>query len=169
MSLCFTRISAIFYDSFEQRLEEHDLARMIAGYAWKWNTKKDKSPDAYDIEIESIRIRWNCKQENWVGLGVDDPAIAHEMGVIHSIQGYDLSYAYVVMGPDIVYDEEAEKITVDKASYFDTNGKNTATDEELEEYIKHIYYVLMTRGIYGTHLYVCDEALRRHLGKYFEM
>lgn len=156
-----------FHDSFEAHLRDHDLTRMIAGYAWEWKTKKDKSPGAYDIDIEGIRIRWNCKQENWVGLGFDNPQIAHEMGVIHSIQGYDLSYAFVVIGRDLVYDEANNWITVDRSAYFDKNGKNTATDEELEEYIKHIYYVLMTRGIYGTHVYVCDEKLRRHLKQYF--
>ena len=156
-----------FHASFERRLGEHDLTRMVAGYAWKWHTKGSKDPEAYDIEIDGVRIRWNRRQENWVGLGVDDPAAAHEMGVIHSIQGYDLSYAYVVVGPDLAYDEEAGRIVADRASYFDVNGKNNASDRELSEYVKHIYYVLMTRGILGTHLYVCDPALRRHLARYF--
>lgn len=156
-----------FCDDFELHLQQHSLTRMIAGYAWKWNTKKDKSPDAHDIDIDGVKIRWNCKQENWVGLGLDNPSIAHEMGVIHSIQGYDLSYAYVVIGRDLVYDESLKRVTVDRNEYYDTNGKNTATDAELEEYIKHIYYVLMTRGIYGTHIYVCDELLRSHLSQFF--
>lgn len=156
-----------FYESFENNLSNHDLTRMIAGYAWEWKTKKDKSPEAYDIEIENIKIRWNCKQENWVGLGVDNPQIAHEMGVIHSIQGYDLSYAYVVIGRDLVYDDTINKITISRENYYDKNGKNTATQEELENYIKHIYYVLLTRGIYGTHIYVCDEKLRKYLSHYF--
>lgn len=156
-----------FHESFEQHLAEHSLTRMVAGYAWEWKTKKDKSAGAYDIQIDGIKIRWNCKQENWVGLGVDNPDVAREMGVIHTIQGYDLSYAYVVIGGDLVYDEERGKVTANRAGYFDKNGKNTATDAELEEYIKHIYYVLMTRGVRGTHVYACDEALRNYLAKFF--
>ena len=123
--------------------------------------------DAFDIEIEGIKIRWNCKQENWVGLGVEDPKIAHEMGVIHSIQGYDLSYAYVVIGPDLIYDEINKRVTVSRKDYYDKNGKNTATLQELEDYIKHIYYVLLTRGIYGTHIYVCDKKLRTYMSRFF--
>ena len=156
-----------FYDSFEKDLSKHDLTRMIAGYAWEWKTKKDKSPEAFDIEIEGIKIRWNCKQENWVGLGVEDPKIAHEMGVIHSIQGYDLSYAYVVIGPDLIYDEINKRVTASRKDYYDKNGKNTATLQELEDYIKHIYYVLLTRGIYGTHIYVCDKKLRTYMSRFF--
>lgn len=165
--LVFHESFAEFYKSFEEHLSEHDLTRMVAGYAWKWETKTDKRPEAYDIEIDGIRIRWNCKQENWVGLGVDNPAIAHEMGVIHSIQGYDLSYAYVVIGGDLIYDEEKGRIAVNRAGYFDRNGKAKASDEELEEYVRHIYYVLLTRGISGTHVYVCDEGLRAALRECF--
>ncbi|MFZ1699033.1 MAG: DNA/RNA helicase domain-containing protein [Blautia wexlerae] len=33
----------------------------------------------------------------------------------------------------------------------------------------NIYYVLMTRGIKGTYLYVCDENLREYLRPYIEV
>lgn len=158
---------ADFHDTFDRYLELHDLTRMVAGYAWKWVTKNNDDPNLYDIDIDGFKIRWNCQQENWVGLGVDNREVAHEMGVIHSIQGYDLSYAFVVIGPDLSYDESAEKIVVNRASYFDVNGKKTASEKDLAEYVRHIYYVLMTRGILGTHVYVCDEKLRDHLRKYF--
>ena len=159
---------ADFHDTFDRYLERHDLTRMVAGYAWKWVTKNDHDdPNLYDIEIDGLKIRWNCQQENWVGLGGDNPEVAHEMGVIHSIQGYDLSYAFVVIGPDLSYDESAEKIVVNRASYFDANGKRTTGEKDLAEYVRHIYYVLMTRGILGTHVYVCDEVLRAHMRKYF--
>lgn len=79
---------ADFNATFDRYLQRHDLTRMVAGYAWKWVTKGNDDPNAYDITIDNIKIRWNCRQENWVGLGVDNPKVVHEMGVIHSIQGY---------------------------------------------------------------------------------
>ena len=42
------------------------------------------------------------------------------------------------------------------------------TYEELKEYITNVYYVLMTRGIKGTYLYVCDDELREYFSKYIE-
>ena len=54
-------------------------------------------------------------------------------------------------------------------NYYDKNGKRTATYEELLEYITNVYYVLMTRGIKGTFLYVCDDDLREYLSKYIEI
>ena len=47
--------------------------------------------------------------------------------------------------------------------------KATAGYEELLEYITNVYYVLMTRGIKGTYLYVCDHDLREYLSQYIEM
>lgn len=87
------------------------------------------------------------------------------MGCIHSIQGYDLSYAYVIIGNDLKYDPKNDCFMVDKANYFDVNGKNKTSIEDLAEYIRNIYYVLLTRGIFGTHVYVCDDALRERLAR----
>lgn len=158
---------AEFIESFEHDLEKHDLSRMIAGYAWKWASKKNR--DAYDIEIDNIRLRWNCTYDNWVGRGFDDESISHEVGCIHSIQGYDLSRAYVIIGNDLSLDPNTNTLKANKASYFDRNGFATATPEDLSQYIRNIYYVLLTRGIYGTHLYVCNPELRDYLARYFSL
>ena len=154
-----------FVESFERTYEKHSLSRMVSGYAWEWVSKKN--PDAYDIEIDGIKKRWNCTYDNWVGKGFDDPAIAHEVGCIHSTQGYDLSYAYVIIGNDIRLNPATGKLEANKDSYYDRSGYVTASPEELTQYIKNIYYVLLTRGIYGTHVYVCDPMLRSYLTRYF--
>ena len=154
-----------FLDSFEKTLSDHNLSRLLAGYAWPWTTKKNPNPELYDIEIEGIKKRWNFTNENWVGCGLDSPDVAREIGCIHSIQGYDLSYAYVIIGNDVRLTSTG-LLEADKSNYFDQTGRNTATDEELSDYIKNIYYVLLTRGIFGTHVYVCDPTLREYFARY---
>jgi DUF2075 family protein len=154
-----------FVDSFEKDYEVHDLSRMVAGYAWKWVSKKDR--DALDIVIDDIGLRWNCTYDNWVGRGINDPQVAHEVGCIHSIQGYDLSYAYVIIGNDLMIDAKSGIPISNRASYYDRNGYATASDKDLDRYIKNIYYVLLTRGILGTHVYVEDPTLRAYFAKYF--
>ena len=171
----FEGYDLVFYDdfsafdkAFERTIAKHDLTRMIAGYAWEWKTSKDKSPKAVDIEISGVGKRWNRTFRDWVGKGTRKPEIAREVGCIHSIQVYDLSNAFVIIGPDLRFDSLTGKMYVDKSSYFDKNGKTTATNEELDRYIRNIYYVLLTRGIESTHVYVYDPALREHLRKYFD-
>ena len=148
----------------ELYVKENDmeLCRMLAGYAWEWKTKNDKT--AFDIEIEGIRKRWNHCLNNWIN---SDGAV-DEVGCIHTSAGYDLNYAFVILGKDIKYDDVHHKIYVDRSRYYDKRGKQSATDEELDLYIRNIYYVLMTRGIMGTYLYVCDDKLRDHFMKYVE-
>lgn len=155
------------FNKFENLLIEKEnksgLARMVAGYAWPWVSKKDKT--LKDIQIESSERMWNNKTENWVHC---DTAL-EEVGCIHSIHGYDLNYAFVIIGNDIKYDEINKRIIIDKNNYFDRNGKATATDEELLGYIKNIYYVLLTRGIKGTYLYICNPELKKYMEKYIDV
>ena len=80
-----------------------------------------------------------------------------------------MNYAFVILGNDIGYDKKTGKIIVRPECYFDKNGKRTASYEELLDYIKNVYYVLLTRGIRGTYLYVCDENLRDYLSDYIEV
>ena len=161
---------ADFVECFEKDYSEHDLTRMVAGYAWKWksNPKKCKDPTVKDIVIDGIGLKWNCTYDNWVVKGAENPDVAHEVGCIHSIQGYDLSYAYVIVGDDLSYDLETGKLVANKDSYYDRNGYATASQVELDQYIKNIYYVLLTRGIMGTHVYVTNRSMREYLASFFK-
>ncbi|PFV12832.1 AAA family ATPase, partial [Bacillus cereus] len=73
---------------------EHGLARLLAGYAWKWRSRKDRS--AFDIEIGDVHLRWNSTDKDWI----NRPTSVNEVGSIHTVQGYDLNYAGVIIGPD---------------------------------------------------------------------
>ena len=82
------------------------------------------------------------------------------------MQGYDFNYAGVIIGPDLRFDPVAGKLVIDRGSYFDTKGKEnnpvlgkTYTDDDLLRFITNIYAVLLTRGIRGTYVYVCDPVL----------
>ena len=57
-----------------------------------------------------------------------------------------------------------------RENYHDKKGKENNprlgivySDDDLLDYVKNIYRVLLTRGIRGTYVYVVDEALRDHL------
>ncbi len=164
-----------FYDDFSAmrqavvtRDAEGGLARLVAGYAWKWVSKSDRS--AFDISIDGEQLRWNTHEVDWVNTKTS----LDEMGSIHTIQGYDLNYAGVVIGEDLRYDPAARRIRFDRAHYFDTNGKAnnhqlgiTYSDEQLLQYVRNIYTVLLTRGILGTYVYVCDPPLREYLRPFF--
>lgn len=151
-------------EEIRQRDAVFGLARMVAGYAWEWKTKNDK--EAFDIVIDDVSMRWNGTQTDWIA----SPKALEEVGSIHTVQGYDLNYAGVIIGPDLRYDAETNRIVFHRESYFDKKGKEnnpalgvTYSDDDLLRYVTNIYTVLLTRGIRGTYVYVSDPALRVHL------
>jgi DUF2075 family protein/Cdc6-like AAA superfamily ATPase len=141
--------------------EEHGLARLLAGFAWPWASKRNGL--AIDIELDGMQLQWNQTAKDWI----NSPTSVNEVGSIHTIQGYDLNYAGVIIGNDIGYDPEVQKITFNREHYFDVKGRenNAArgivyTDEDVLHWVLNIYRVLLTRGIKGTFVYVCDPFLR---------
>jgi DUF2075 family protein len=91
------------------------------------------------------------------------------------VQGYDLNYAGVIIGPDLRYDAASGRIVASRDDYRDKKGKENNptlgivyTDDDLLRYIVNVYAVLLTRGIRGTYVYVVDRDLREHLRGVFE-
>lgn len=139
--------------------KKYKLARVVAGYAWKWASSKNK--EAYDIFIDEYRFRWNSAPTDWI----NSKNAIDEVGCIHTTQGYDLNYAGVIIGPEMVFRDGMIKIIPE--NYHDAKGKATIRDVSiLKIYILNIYKTLMTRGIRGTYLYICDDELRNYFKKF---
>jgi DUF2075 family protein len=144
--------------------DEHGLSRLVAGYAWDWVSKNN--PEQPDIVIKGLELFWNRSSVDWV----NSPTSREEVGSIHTIQGYDLNYAGVIIGKDIGYDEKTGKVFFRRGHYFDKKGKENNPklglkfgDEDLLDYVLNVYRVLMTRGILGTYVFVCDRTLADHI------
>ena len=94
----------------------------------------------------------------------------YEMGSIYSLAGGLIStMPPVVIGPDLYYDTQDHKIKVDRNHYYDNKVKKGVTEEELTSFLLDTYAVLMTRGILGTYVYVCDPNLRQYLQKFIPL
>ncbi len=150
--------------AIHEKEREHGLARMVAGYAWPWLSKTEK--EAIDITLDGMELRWNGTNIDWV----NSPNSVNEVGCIHTTQGYDLNYTGIIFGPEIGYDPILDEIVVYREHYHDKNGKNTIKDpKRLKNYILNIYRTLMLRGIRGTYVYVCNDALRDYFARYIPL
>jgi len=152
------------YEDIRKKNDEMGLCRMAAGYAWPWDRN---NPDDYTIDIQGYQYRWNRKYDNWI----TTETAPEEIGCIHTLQGYDLNYAGIIIGNDLKYDPKKKSIISDKTNYFDTLGKAGVSDdpEALKDYLCNIYLTLLTRGIRGTYIYVCDDELREYMSQFFEI
>ncbi|MGO1440812.1 MAG: DNA/RNA helicase domain-containing protein, partial [Brevibacterium yomogidense] len=98
----------------------------------------------------------------------------NEAGSIHTIQGYDLNYAGVIIGRDLRYDPATDRMYFDRQNYHDSKGMEnnrvlgiSYTDDDLLSFVQNIYKVLLTRGIRGTFVYAEDPAMSAYLERFF--
>lgn len=144
--------------TINEKEEQVGLSRLIAGYSWPWASKKDSG--AYDIVIDDVHLRWNSTNTDWI----NKQGSYREVGCIHTTQGYDLNYAGIIFGEEIRYDPGSQSIFIEKGNYHDrTGGQGIKDPAELKQYIINIYRTIMLRGIRGTFVYACDDALREYL------
>jgi len=144
----------------KQKDDENGLSRVVAGYAWEWKSKQD--PEAYDIEIDDCRLRWNSTMQNWV----NSENAVNEVGCIHTVQGYDLNYVGIIVGPELGFNPEKQEFFIREENYYDSKGSQGIDDpEELKRYILNIYKTLFSRGVEGAYIYFCDNEIKKQFKK----
>ncbi|MBR3378234.1 DUF2075 domain-containing protein [Candidatus Saccharibacteria bacterium] len=162
-----------FKQAIDKKEQEVGLSRLVAGFAWEWKSHGKGQRDAYDIEIDGIKLRWNSTLVNFLG----SEKSKQEVGSIYTVQGDDLNYAGVIIGNDLI--RRKGRLMFNKQSYADVGAmkrnrrqveKNEAlSEDDLLNQVLRIYRVLLSRAIKGTYIYVCDDELRKYLSKYFDV
>jgi DUF2075 family protein len=143
---------------------ERNRARMVAGYCWKWPSKKDAS--AYDIYMpeHGFQARWNLTKDG--GLWMVSPDSVDEVGCIHTCQGLEVDYIGVIVGDDLVVRDGRVITRPDKRASSDRSiqgWKQLAkvdperAGEKADAIIKNTYRTLMTRGMRGCYVYFTDR------------
>lgn len=161
---------------------ERGLSRMLATYDWdyKANKKPDNGIDIYwSVDIGDFSLPWNRETDNdqdrvtkrqtkSLAWAEKDHSI-DEVGSTFTIQGFDLNYAGVILGPSVKYRDG--KIIHDPAESknFGATNKRTMSDGTKvsvgENLLANELNVLLTRGVHGLYIYATDEALREELRK----
>lgn len=165
----FNRLK-ICIPNYQKRKKDYHLCRLVSGYSWNGPIpkKKNPTPDAIDIEIEGLQFQWNQTDKDWINNPKDINNPLHEIGCIHTVQGYDLNYTGVIFGKEINFNPATNKIEIDSSNYFDKYGRIGTNDEELKNYIVNIYKTIMYRGIKGTFIYAYNKELREYLQNHIE-
>lgn len=162
------------YKAIEQKnseSEENGLSRILATYDWKYSSTKQKSGKLYEVETEDFKLPWNLqvskdsKKFSWV----EREDSINEVGSTYTIQGFDLNYSGVIIGPSVKY--RNGKIIYDPK---DSSNKNAIQNRTISDGTKVKVFdkllpnelnVLLTRGVNGLYIYAADEELRKALLK----
>lgn len=155
------------------------LSRIIATFDWPYTDHK-KNPGQenglWEVTIGDWHLPWNLqlpsKNKKRGGLmkelaWAEQPQTIGEVGSTFTIQGFDLNYAGVILGPSVKYRDG--RIVFDPSESCDekATGKRTLEDGTKKSFatlfIKNEVNVLMTRGVNGLFLYAVDPELREAL------
>lgn len=163
------------FETIKEKNKINNKARVVAGYCWDWNSKKN--PNDYDIVLPEFHFkkRWNLNTDKnlWI---IGDKSI-EEIGCIHTCQGLELDYIGVIIGPDMRYENGQIITDVTQRSGNDQSVKGfksliarnkSKALQDADEIIKNTYRTLLTRGMKGCYVYCCDKALAEYLAAQLE-
>tara|TARA_Y100000766_G_C18896064_1_gene600992 strand:+ start:453 stop:2399 length:1947 start_codon:yes stop_codon:yes gene_type:complete len=156
-----------------------EMARLTASYCWEYKTRQN--PDAIDFILDGgdFTAQWNSNfsgsaKQTWLA---SDPI--ERIGWVNEIQGNEVDYVGVIIGPDIYYNPEKDILEID---YNKHNIKSAAKKgckaaikrkeidavERCENAIRNCYWVLLTRATKGCFIYSEDPQVRDYLKRMSE-
>ena len=148
------------------------ISRLVATYDWPYvEEKKKQDRPKWFVEIGDWKAPWNqqIKPEkkdaklSWI----EQPQTIDEIGSTFTVQGFDLNYAGVIIGPSVKYrngkimfdiSESKNKGAVQYRKLENGEMKNFG-----EDLLKNELNVLLTRGVNGLYIYAVDEELQEAL------
>ena len=168
----------------QKKAKEKDsaLSRVLATYDWEYSQKRkpdDRLRAYWEVVIGKWHKPWNRelaaelsrKEKRKIsGLAwAEQPQTINEVGSTFTIQGFDLNYAGVILGPSVKY-RNGKIIFAPSESHNNKAIRNrTLSDGTKQKFgemlIQHEVRVLMTRGVNGMYIYACDPELRAALLK----
>lgn len=142
-------------------------ARLMAGYCWNWASKND--PVAMDIKFpeHNFAMQWNLVEDE--GRYLEKEHSRDQVGCIHTVQGLELDYAGVIIGPDLIVrdgciltrPEERAKTDRSMDGYKKLLKESPdQANQRAAELIKNTYRTLMSRGLKGCMIYCTDDETR---------
>lgn len=154
-------------DIIFKKNEINNRARLVAGYCWKWPSKKDVSK--FDIEFPEydFKMKWNLTEDG--STWIISPKSVNEIGCIHTCQGLEVDYIGVIIGEDFIVRDGKVITDVSKRASSDKSvqgykkqllEKPSDTRVMLDLVIKNTYRTLMTRGMKACYVYFVDKETR---------
>ena len=117
-------------------------------------------PWNYQLEDSAPKSRKDIDKElSWA----EKPYTIDEIGSIFTIQGFDLNYAGVIIGPSVTYRNGGIVFDAKASQNYLATNKRKDLGDFAEENLKHELNVLLKRGVHGLYLFAVDEGLQQRL------
>ncbi|MTV81468.1 DUF2075 domain-containing protein [Secundilactobacillus folii] len=154
------------FEDIKKRNKEYGMSRVVATSGFP------RIDGRHNVEMDSFSLPW----DEW------DPQRTHwakregsitQVGTIYTLQGFDLNYVGMIIGPSFGYDAKTDTMTIIPEKYshkevFKKRKDIKFTREEYKTFIANVLNVLMKRGKYGLYLTAYDDALRQRLVELYD-
>lgn len=149
------------------RNKQFGLSRIVSTFDYLH--KKDGATYYVKESNGDYKMPWNTTSPTYTW--AEKPETIEEAGSIYTIQGFDLNYVGVVLGPSVTYDASTEQLVIKTSEYKDTGAYSGAeglpnVQQAKEQIVLNSINILMKRGVKGLYIYASDEALRNKLLSY---
>lgn len=153
---------------------EKGLSRIVATYDWEYSQgSRPKVGKYWMVNFGSENLPWNLelpqvkkaqkKQIPWQEINES----IGEVGSDFTVQGIDLNYVGVILGPSIIWNEETNSLDINADLSYDhlkiRKKSGSYNTKDNQAYLKNVVNVLLTRGVHGIYIYAVDEQLRQKL------
>lgn len=169
-------------DAIRKKAEDEKtaLSRLIATYDWEYNSKvrqRDRLRKYWEVRIGNWHKPWNRELEQELSKKekknirklswAEQSQTVDEVGSTFTIQGFDLNFAGVILGPSVKYRNGQIVFDPDASCNEKAVRNRTLSDGSKQRFgevlLQHEVRVLMTRGVNGLYIYACDKELRNAL------
>lgn len=154
------------FEDIKKRNKEVGMSRVVATSGFP------RIDGRHNVEMDSFSLPW----DEW------DPQRTHwakregsitQVGTIYTLQGFDLNYVGMIIGPSFGYDAKTDTMTIIPEKYshkevFKKRKDIKFTRDEYKIFIANVLNVLMKRGKYGLYLTAYDDALRQRLVELYQ-
>lgn len=154
------------FENIKKRNKEVGMSRMVATSGFP------RIDGRHNVEMDTFNLPW----DEW------DPQRTHwakregsltQVGTIYTLQGFDLNYVGMIIGPSFGYDKATDTMTIIPEKYshkeiFKKRKDRKFTQEEYKVFIANVLNVLMKRGKYGLYLTAYDDDLRQRLVELYQ-
>lgn len=150
------------------------LSRMVATFDWDYSGQsRPKNHRYWEVSEGDWSMPWNNQLKSPRKKGIvysnlswpEKDYTINEIGSTYTVQGLDLNYVGVEIGPSIKY--RNGKIVIDASA--SSNKKAVQKRESKTSYAEHLLRnelnVLLTRGVHGLYIHAVDQQLQEALEK----
>lgn len=168
------------YKAIQKKSKEKDyeLSRVVASYDWDYSkTKRPSIGGTWNVCIGNWSKPWNYELSHSLSrrekvqlknlAWAEQQQTINEIGSTFSIQGFDLSYVGVIIGPSVKFINGQIEFCPSESKNYKATRNRTLKDGTKTSFgklfIRNELKVLLTRGVKGLYIYACDPGLRRAL------